>query len=63
MDFVTEGNIRRFKEMLAREVDPVRRATITKLLKAEKWKGRHSDPAPCRAPDGLMRFAASRSRS
>ena len=63
MDFITEANIRRFKEMLAREVDPVRRATIKKLLQEEQWKGRSPDPAHCRAQGGLIRFASSRSRS
>ena len=64
MSFITEGNIRRFKEMLAREADPLRRATIKRLLKEEQSKLRDADPdpAPLNVPGGTLNSAAIRER-
>jgi len=63
MDFVTEGNIRRFTEMLSREVDPLRRATIKRLLKDEQRKGRHADSAQCSVPGDSVKSVPGRVQS
>ena len=63
MDFVTEGNIRRFKEMLIHEADPLRRSTIKRLLRDEQRKGRHADPAEGILLGHALNSAPGRSQS